>query len=258
MTWANMTKAGSLKGRKMAGQQVVGAPAWTKRSHQVLLQPPIKHCQSNWRCSKVMTSVATNPRLLKTGGCCTRAPTAHLGLPFLEASSHWSLRRGISVEPWTYLSLLLCLYPCACQPLSALTARHAEGLPKTKQLLWNPAEKPQSRAATVERATLSLCWSQRRKVQKRKIQSSQLLEHRQRVTTSPLTTFSNACSDQTCQQDVLKNILNMLFSQIQAKNLFQGVKQGWTLLNWNHRPLQMQEKAKMQRHLLEKSCTSSP
>lgn len=137
MTWVNTTKTGSLKGIKLPGQQAAGAPAQTIRCHRVLRCPLRKHCQSNWRCLKVMTSVATNPRLQKTGGCCTQALpiTVQLGPPSQEASSHWSPRQGISGEPSTYRSLSLFLCPCVCRLLSALTARHAGATPRTKQLL---------------------------------------------------------------------------------------------------------------------------
>lgn len=162
-----MIKTGSLKGRTLGGQRVAGMSARTRRA----LSPLRKTCQSSSRCLKVTTSVATSPPPQKTGGCCTRLPhtTAPPDPPFQEVSSHWSLRRGISAEPSTYLSLLLCLYLCVCQQLSALTARHAEGTAKKKQLLWNPAKRLQSRAATVERATLSPNWNGRGRKEQRRI-----------------------------------------------------------------------------------------
>lgn len=186
-----MTKTGSLKGTKLAGQQVAGALAQTRRGRQVPLQPLKKHYQSNWRCTKAMTSAATSPHPRKTGGCCTQAPptTVPLGPPSQEASSRLSLRRGINAGPSTYLSLLPCPCPCACQPLSAPTARHAGGSPRTRQLLWSLPEKVPNRAATVERATLSPKWNLRsRKEQRRKTLRSRLLESGQRVSTSSFIT----------------------------------------------------------------------
>lgn len=258
MTWANTTKTGSIEGTKLVGQQVDGALTWTKRGHQVPLEPLKKHCQSNWRCTKVTTSAATSPPLQKTGGCCTRT-TAPLGPPSREVSSRWSTRRGISAELSTYLSLLLCLYPCACQPLSAPIARHAEVTLRTKQLLWSRAKRAQNRAATVQRATLSPNWKPRnRKEQRRTTQRSRPLESCQRVRRTSFSAFLKWLV-------ILKSYMshrmwwkNTFFIQIRAKKWCKKVEEGRIFLNWNHWSLQMWEKAKMQRHLLGKSCTTSP
>lgn len=179
MTSANWTKPGSLKGTRLVERQVAGARIWLKRGRRVPLLPLQKHCQSSWRCTKVKTSVTISPPLQKTGECYT---TAHLAPPSPGASSRWSPRRGTSAERSTYLSLLLCPYPCACPPLSAPTARRAGDIARTKQLLWSPAKRAQNRAATVERATLSPNWKpKRRKEQRRKALKKWSQRSRQRV-----------------------------------------------------------------------------
>lgn len=179
MTSANRTKPGSLKGIRLVKRQVAGARIWLKRGRRVPLWPLQKHCQSSWKCTKVKTSVTISPLLQKTGECYT---TAHLDPPFPGASSRWSPHRGTSVEQSTYLSLLLCPYRCACQPLSAPTARRAGDISRTKQLLWSPAKRAQNREATVERATLFPNWKpKRRKEQRRKTPKKWSQRSRQRV-----------------------------------------------------------------------------
>lgn len=182
--WVNVTKTGSQKGRRLAGQQGAGVSTWNRWTYQELLPLPRSPCQSSLKCSKVMTFVVPSRHLQKTGECCTQVPptTAHPDLHSREASSHWNPHQDISVEPSTSLSLLLCLFPYVCRLSSALTAHLAGDTTKTKRQLWRPARSLQSTEVWEERATRFPNWSQRsRREQTRKPPKCKPLENFHKV-----------------------------------------------------------------------------